>query len=119
MENPEEDPIIKMIRSITEDQHSKFAAFSEAKAEMKKESDKVEREVLMELWAKAGNAPHTYYIAVKTIHQFVEALHGMRSIEGIPIDMHIIICEALAKCAEVDAKTLKAIQIAKEKYNVE
>jgi hypothetical protein len=119
MENPEEDPIIKMIRSIAEERRGQFAALSEAEAEMKKDSDKVEREILMELWAKAGDAPHTYYIAIKTIHQFVEALNGMRSIEGVPIDMHILICETLAKCAEVDARALRAVQAAKEKHNVE
>jgi hypothetical protein len=43
----------------------------------------------------------------------------MRSIEGVPIDMHILICETLAKCAEVDARALRAVQAAKEKHNVE
>lgn len=109
----------KHLESVLAKRKKEEDCYEEANAIMEKDNDSVEKEILMAFWTKVGNAPHTYYMAMQTVHQFINALDGMRNIKGIPEDMHLLVAETLAKCAEVDAKCLRIIIETKAKHNVE
>ena len=113
------DELSKRIESVLAKHKKEEDCYKEAHDLMAKDNDSVEKDILMEFWSQVGNAPHTYYLALQTVHQFIHALNGMRDVDGVPVDMHLLIVETLAKCCEVDAKCLRAIIDTKAKHQIE
>lgn len=109
----------ELIEKRAEESRRRQKCFDEMGEELKEDEERVEKEVLMGLWSKVGNAPHTYFVAMKTIAQFIKALKGMRKIEGLPEDMHLLVMEALAECATLDAKCIRVVMEKKAKFNIE
>jgi hypothetical protein len=109
----------KLMEARVEEGKKRQKCFDEMNEELKGDEERVEKEVLMGLWSKVGNAPHTYFVAMKTIAQFMRALKRMRQIKGLPEDMHLLVLQSLAECVTLDARYLSVIIEKKAKFNIE
>lgn len=117
----EPDPFESLQKMMEEkmkhaENHNKFVESVTAALEIHNES--AEREILMELWAAAGNSPHSYFMAMQVIHQFIKGLKAMRNIKGLPDDLRLLVSTALSKCAALDVEALKITLDHKAKFNI-
>ena len=116
-----EDPFESLQKMMEEkmkhaENHNKFVESVSAALEV--HNEEAEREILMELWSAAGNSPHSYFMAMQVIHQFIKALKAMRSIKGLPDDLRLMVGSALSKCAALDVEAMKITLDHKAKFNI-
>ena len=89
--------------------HDRLCAVNEA----------AENDALLSLWGQLGDSPHNYFTAMKGVEQFVRAVRKLRAVGGVPIDMHILIYEALHKVLALDIQSLRIVKDERDKRRIE
>jgi hypothetical protein len=115
MEPDEQDDMPDQLKELIAGIKKKKEFNDHVDSQLNPHSDKVEKEILMTLWADLGNH-FEYYQCLHAASSFLKALKGMRKVSKMPLPVAIVLQKTLVECAKADLEAMTMIQEAKEKY---
>lgn len=114
-----EEDMPEPLRKIVEAMRQRKKLADNVDAKLDEQTDKIEREVLMKLWADVGNSTYDYWNNMIAIKTFIKALKKMRAVAKLPFGMAIIVQKALIECAKGDLEAMEVIVAEKAKLGMD